>query len=159
MYINIYMSSIQDLRTKHIKNSDNATIENSTTLSANNNDNKESNNLTNLDEVNSNIDKLDKYLADCKEQNALLISKKTKLNISKEKKIEDMQELVESITKINMTSDKIKVQVEDNNKIESEITTISTEILKLEEKYNNKLNDLNSALNDINFFLESQKKE
>lgn len=151
------MSSIQDLRSKHIKNSDNTPIESPTTLSANNNE--QSSNLTNLDEVSNNIEKLDKYLSDCKEQNALLISKKTTLNIDKDKKIEDMQELVESITKINMTSDKIKVQVDDNNKIENEISTITSEILKLEDKYNNKLNDLNTSLNDINFFLESQKKE
>ena len=115
---------------------------------------KPTNNDTNfLNNIKNDINKLDVSLKNKQEENNKLSLEKKNFENKKQEHTENIQVLIESITKIKMVSDKIKTQVKENDKLDNELSSLKTEVEKLENKYSSKLDEINNSLEDINFFL------
>ena len=149
------MSNIEALRNKHgLKDK---IIEEPTINESNNN--ISTNQIKDINEINNNIENLDNILQEKIEYNKNKTDEKKTLNLKKQTNIEDIQSIIDSVSKLNVTSDKIKTQVNQNNDLDGEIDEIKKDILLLDEKYSLKLKELNDNLDDINFFLQNQEKE
>ena len=147
------MSNIEALRNKHgLKDN---------IIQEPDNDNKpiSTNQIKDVNEINNNIENLDNILQEKIEYNKNKTDEKKTLNLKKQTNIEDIQSIIDSVSKLNVTSDKIKTQVNQNNDLDGEIEELKKEILTLDDKYSLKLKELNDNLDDINFFLQNQKKE
>tara|TARA_B100002019_G_C21134694_1_gene530108 strand:+ start:473 stop:919 length:447 start_codon:yes stop_codon:yes gene_type:complete len=148
------MSNIEALRNKHgLKDQ---IIEESTTSEANN---ISTNQIKDINEINNNIENLNNILLEKIEYNKSKTDEKKNLNIKKQTNIEDIQSVIDSVSKLNITSDKIRTQVNQNNELDKEINDLKKEIVNLDDKYSLKLKELNDSLDDINFFLQNQEKE
>ena len=115
--------------------------------------------IKDINEINNNIENLDNILQEKIEYNKNKTDEKKTLNLKKQTNIEDIQSIIDSVSKLNVTSDKIKTQVNQNNDLDGEIEELKKEILTLDDKYSLKLKELNDNLDDINFFLQNQEKE
>lgn len=147
------MSNIEALRNKHgLKDN---------IIQEPDNDNKpiSTNQIKDVNEINNNIENLDNILQEKIEYNKNKTDEKKTLNLKKQTNIEDIQSIIDSVSKLNVTSDKIKTQVNQNNDLDGEIDELKKEIVLLDEKYSLKLKELNDNLDDINFFLQNQEKE
>ena len=148
------MSNIEALRNKHgLKE---PIIEEPTTNEANN---ISTNQIKDINEINNNIENLNNILLEKIEYNKSKTDEKKILNIKKQTNIEDIQSVIDSVSKLNITSDKIRTQVNQNNELDKEINDLKKEIVNLDDKYSLKLKELNDSLDDINFFLQNQEKE
>lgn len=148
------MSNIEALRNKHgLKDQ---IIEEPTTNEANN---ISTNQIKDINEINNNIENLNNILLEKIEYNKSKTDEKKNLNIKKQTNIEDIQSVIDSVSKLNITSDKIRTQVNQNNELDKEINDLKKEIVNLDDKYSLKLKELNDSLDDINFFLQNQEKE
>ena len=139
------MSNIEALRNKHgLKDN---------IIQEPDNDNKPmaTNQINDINEINNNIENLDNILHEKIEYNKNKTDEKKKLNLKKQSNIEDIQSIIDSVSKLNVTSDKIKTQVNQNNDLDGEIDELKKEIVLLDEKYSLKLKELNDNLDDINF--------
>lgn len=109
-----------------------------------------------IENIKKKITDLESVLNEKTTMNETLENNKKNLSDAKIKKMDDIQDVIESVTKVKLINDKIKTQVIQNNKNNQYVKELKEEITKLEVRYNNKLAELNSELTDINFFLENQ---
>ena len=147
------MSNIEALRNKHgLKDNIIQEPDNDNTPIA-------TSQIKDINEINNNIENLDNILQEKIEYNKNKTDEKKTLNLKKQTNIEDIQSIIDSVSKLNVTSDKIKTQVNQNNDLDGEIDELKKEIILLDDKYSLKLKELNDNLDDINFFLQNQEKE
>ena len=85
-----------------------------------------------------------------------LLKSKEKLLEDKSKKSVELEFIVESLNKITTINEKIIGKVNENNKLEQDVTALNSDLTLINSKYDNKLDELNQTISSIDEFLKKK---
>ena len=109
---------------------------------------------TKEDIVNDKIRQFEKLVDDSIVNTEELLKSKEKLLEDKSKKSEELEFIVESLNKVTTINEKIIGKVNENKKLEQDINVLNSDLILINSKYDNKLDELNQTLNSIDDFLK-----
>tara|TARA_B100000886_G_scaffold339988_1_gene307306 strand:- start:2601 stop:3008 length:408 start_codon:yes stop_codon:yes gene_type:complete len=113
--------------------------------------------VRNEDIVTDKIKQFEKLIVDSGINTQELLKSKEKLLEDKSKKSEELEFIVDSLNKITTINEKIIGKVNENNKLEQDITALNSDLTLINSKYDNKLDELNQTINSIDDFLKKNK--